>query len=78
VPDGLPDLLLIPGSDNTVIVPDDGVSNYDTFYGLTLINHSGRDPFLYLIYFDTSEYSIQEKSQCLFGVNVKFHAHSVN
>lgn len=58
VPDGDTGMPLALNSKNMVSASEAAADLDSAFYGLTVTNNSGRDPFPYLIYFDSSDYSI--------------------
>lgn len=66
MPDG--DTGMTLAFENTVFDTRLGGAPHSTFYGLSVRNHSGRHFFPYLAYFDPSDYSIQVRSWCSYGV----------
>ena len=65
MPDGEFDMPLVLDCENTVFISNTTTAAFDNnrvFYGLTVVNKSGRNLFPYLVYFDPSDYSIQVKS----------------
>jgi hypothetical protein len=67
MPDGDTGTSLTPDSETTVFATNEADGDC-AFYGLSITNKSKRHLFPYLIYFDPSDYSIQVKSWCLYGV----------
>jgi len=66
MPDGHTGMPLVVDGENVVLATSE--PDEDIFYGLSVMNHSGRHLFPYLVYFDPSDYSIRVKFWCLYSV----------
>ena len=67
MPDGVNSISLTPDCETTVFATSEADGDC-AFHGLSITNNSKRHLFPYLVYFDPSDYSIQVKSWCLYGV----------